>query len=369
MQISFIRGAYLNNFEGQNYDLPIHGYSSFCPIDFHVPFSVTKLPSIADLQKISFLNKPIKYITNRTMGDSQILFGLEQYITGSDIVHVGDPHYYYSYQTAILKSQGKIKKLVSTWWETIPFNNEGTKAKKRIKQFVMSQVDQYLCHTEKAQSCLLSEGVQKENISLIPLGVDLRRFFPLKQKKDHPFTILFVGRLVKEKGILDLYESFKMFFKENRNTKLRIVGDGPFKHIVMQRIDADKLKHIVSIEQKNYEEMPVVYQSADVLCVPSKKTNTWEEQYGMVFVEAMASGLPVVSYNTGAIVDVVGEAGVFVEEGNREMLVQSFKRLYSDEKLWTKLGTMGRERAEKLFDARKTKDEIVHLYKTLNPGL
>ena len=140
MKVAFVRGAYLNNFEGQNYNLDkktfqISGYSSLWPIDSHVPFSVIKLPSPADLQKFPLCNKPIKYIANRTLGDSQLLWRLESHIQDADIVHVADPHYFYAYQAAVLKAHGQIKKLVSTWWETIPFNNESVSAKKRIKKY------------------------------------------------------------------------------------------------------------------------------------------------------------------------------------------------------------------------------------------
>ena len=133
-RFALIRGAYLNNFEGQNYQFSLVGYSSLFPLDSQVPFPLVKLPSIADMQRIPFLTIPIKIIANRTLGDSQILIGLEKHIVGCDIVHTADPHYYYSYQAALLKERKKIKKVVCTWWETIPFNNESTAAKKKIKK-------------------------------------------------------------------------------------------------------------------------------------------------------------------------------------------------------------------------------------------
>ena len=366
MKISFVRGAYLNNFEGQNYALPITGYSSLFPLDTNVPFPLVKLPSIADLQKIAFLNKPIKYIANRTLGDSQILFGLENYIRGSDIVHVADPHYYYSYQAARLKAEGAIKKLVSTWWETIPFNNESTPAKKRIKRYVMSQVNMFVCYTERAKNCLIAEGITEERIKVIPLGVDLEYFKPVKKNESNRFTILFVGRLIEEKGILDLYEAFKMVSQNEQQVMLRIVGAGPLENRVQKLIQKDGFQNRVIIEHKSYKEMPSVFQQADILCVPSKNTKTWEEQYGMVFVEAMASGIPIISYATGSIPRVVGNAGLFAKENNSNELFALIIQIIRAKDLSAKLGTIGRERAEKVFDTRKTRNEIYKLYKTLD---
>ncbi|MFH0772823.1 MAG: glycosyltransferase family 4 protein [bacterium] len=365
MKISFIRGAYLNNFEGQNYPSGITGYSSLIPIDSHVSFPVIKLPSLADLQTISFLNKPIKYITNRTLGDSQILWGLEQYIAGSDIAHVADPHYYYSYQAARLRAKGDIKKLISTWWETIPFNNESTEAKKKIKHFTMKNVDHFICHCEKAKQCLIAEGIAKDATSLIPLGVDTTVFYPSIKKDTKNFTILFVGRLVEEKGILDLYEAFKQVIGHEKFILLKIVGSGPLKNKLQSAIQKDGLQKIVEIDHKSYEDMPKIFRQADVVCVPSKKTVTWEEQYGMVFVEAMASGIPIVSYTTGAIPNVVHNCGLLTNEGNIKQLGVLLKKLYSDRQLRLKIGTMGRERAKELFDSKKAAQAIEKLYKLL----
>ena len=366
MKISFIRGAYLNNFEGQNYDLPITGYSSLFPVDSNVPFPLIKLPSIADLQKVPFLNLPIKYSANRILGDSQVLFGLESHIKNADIVHIADPHYYYAYQAACMREKGFIKKLVSTWWETIPFNNEGTAAKKRLKRFVMNNTDLFICYTDKAKKCLIEEGVVPEKIRTISLGVDLVHFSKKRVIDPDTFTILFVGRLVQEKGIRDLYDAFKLLVKEKNAVRLKIIGSGPLEKVFRKKIQNDRLTHVVSIERKTYASMVEQYHQADVLCVPSRSTHTWEEQYGMVFIEAMACGIPIVSYDTGVIKSVVGNAGLIVDEDDIQGLTASIIRIIEDKELGKKLGTMGRERARILYDSRKTRDAIFNLYKSLD---
>ncbi len=366
MKISFIRGAYLNNFEGQNYDLPITGYSSLYPLDQNIPFPLVKLPSIADLQTISLLSSPVKYFSNRILGDSQILFGLEKYIVNSDIVHVGDPHYYYSYQAAQLKDTGRIKKLVSTWWETIPFNNESTYAKKFIKRYTMNQVDMFICYTQRARECLIQEGVAKDRTTVIPLGVNLAQFHPFERKKSNRFVILFVGRLVEEKGILDLYQAFKLIASKEKNVQLRIVGEGPLEKKLRYEIQKDGLTDRVAIDYVCYKDIPLVFQNADVLCVPSKKTKTWEEQYGMVFIEAMASGIPIVSYDSGSIKDIVGNAGIIIPEGEMQILGDSLTLLIKSGALGKKIGTIGRVRAEKMYDSRKTAKILFKVYQLVN---
>ncbi len=372
MKVSFVRGAYLNNFEGQNYafestdpSFQFAAYSSFFPIDTCVLFPLTKLPSISDMQKIPLLNVPVRFIANRTLGDSQILFGLEDAIIASDIVHVADPHYYYSYQAARLREQKKINKLISTWWETIPFNNESTRAKRRIKKYAMEKIDMFLCYTNKAKACLLAEGIAEKRIIVIPLAVDINTFKPREKKDKTVFTILFVGRLVEEKGILDAYEIFKKIAPSMEHVMLKIVGDGPLKKTIQRMVSQDGLGEKVTIETKKYSQMPQTYQEADVLLVPSKQTKTWEEQYGMVFIEAMASGLPIVSYATGSIPEVVDKAGMLFDENKPNELTSSLIRLIRERDLGTKIGTMGRERAKKYFDAKKTSKKIFELYTSL----
>ena len=105
IRVAWVRGAYLNDFEGQNYELKhsnIHltGISSRYPLDASVRFPVIKLASPADIPRLPIIRtlpgveKATKYIFNRALGDSQLLFGLEK-LTGSfDIFHTADPHYY-----------------------------------------------------------------------------------------------------------------------------------------------------------------------------------------------------------------------------------------------------------------------------------
>jgi len=381
IKICLVRGKYLNNFEGQNYlfgknDIQLTAVSSLFPLNRNFPFPVKKLVSPVDFP---LFGREIKYFANRLLGDSQFLIGLEQLAGRFDIFHAADAHYYYSYQLAKLRQKNLIKKLLLTSWETIPFNNESVYKKKQIKYFTLKNTDHFISHTDKAKNALIKEGIDNNKISMIRLGIDLTRFKPKIDKttrlrnfvKKNNITLLFVGRLVEEKGILDLYKAFKKishFAKASRdkqNIKLKIIGDGPLKNKIQYLINKDKLTNSVSLEIKDYKEMSQVYQKADIFVLPAKRTKTWEEQYGMVLVEAMASGLPIVAYNTGAIAEIVEDAGILIREGDSEKLVTTINRLIEVGGLRVKLGKMGRRRAEVMFDAGKTAKKITEIYRRI----
>jgi glycosyltransferase involved in cell wall biosynthesis len=357
LKIALVRGKYLNNFEGQNFILnkqrfQITAIASQRPIHSKLPFPLIKLPSFSDI--------PLPYLRftmNRLIGDSQILFGIEKLARQFDIFHTADPHYYYSYQLAKLRSQDKIKHLIVTSWETIPFNNESVGKKKFIKRFTQKWTDLFICYTDRAKQALVKEGVDKKRIIVIRLGVNLSKFMftssLLRVKKQ--ITILFVGRLVKEKGIDDLREAY--INVKSSLFALRASRDKQIPNI--------KLK-IVKAGDKSYNEMPKVYQEADIFVLPSKRNKTWEEQYGMVLIEAMASGLPIIAYDSGAIPEVVGEAGIIVKQGDVKELQKQILRLVKDKNLRMKLARMGREMAEKEFDCKQTARKIEVIYKNIS---
>ncbi|MBI3619904.1 glycosyltransferase, partial [Candidatus Roizmanbacteria bacterium] len=224
MKVAFVRGSYLNAFEGQNYvfndEIRLTGFSSLRPIHTRLPFPTVRLPSLADISS----SRLWRALLNRMIGDRQNLWGLENFAGRFDIFHTADPHYFYSYQLARLRQRGLIKYLIATVWETVPFRNESVARKKKIKKYTLANTDLFLVHTARAKQALVAEGVAKEKIRFVRLGVDLRRFHPLEKAKKFAGKVLYVGRLVEEKGAVDAYEIFRSL---PLNTVLTIVGDGP----------------------------------------------------------------------------------------------------------------------------------------------
>ena len=183
----------------------------------------------------------------------------------------------------------------------------------RINRVVCNRFTAIIAPSQSIKNELISYGVEKP-IFVLPSGVDLERFKvrnsgflkKLLKLKNECRILLSIGRLGIEKSIDLLIKVFGLVAKENKNTVLVIVGDGPEKK------NLENLTKELGIQDRvyftgniNFEDMPLVYKSADLLLFSSKT-----ETQGMVILEALVSGLPVI-----AVKDAVYE-GIIKDKKN-----------------------------------------------------
>ncbi|MCE7898019.1 hypothetical protein DCC61_03990 [Candidatus Microgenomates bacterium] len=325
MTTYIIRASHANQFELQNYEpllksQDIRLVTSLRPLTpTHMP--TTQLWSPTDLPNFPFRRQ----LFNRLFGGEQWLIGLEQVITtnpGPHILHTAETYTPYTHQAVQLRQKGIIKKLVCTCWETMPHNNEKFRRLRRWKQMAYETVDLFHVTTERAKKALITEGVCAHKIKVIPYGVDLSRFHPIRGTSRRPKPVIVtVARRVPEKGYF-LWQKIK--------EELREIADFRW------------------VSGLPYADMPAVYAESDIFFLPSLTTSTWEEQYGMVLLEAMASGLPVVTTNTGAIPEVVGEAALVLNPTTYHDLVSPLKDLLTQPRLRQKLAKLSLARARDL---------------------
>lgn len=358
MKISIIRGGFLNPFELQNYyplskKHNIQAISSLKPLNSQIKLPLKKLLSPTDLPY-----SPCIYpILNRILKDAHYLFGLEAAIAGSDIAHVAETYYHYTLQAINAKRKGLVKKVVSTVWEVIPFNNESLRGRQGIKNIARKEIDHFITHTKLAKDTLIKEGVPAKKITTIPLGVNLNRFKPKSSssKASKNLTILFVGRLEESKGVHNLLNAFLKLHKTIPNLKLNLVGQGTLK----EKITTHKS---ITLKTISYNHIHQEYQKADIFCLPSQPTKTWQEQYGMVLVEAMASGLPIITTDTGAIKEVCGSAAIYTNISS-QAIYQSLKDLILSPKKRANLKKISRRRALSRYNCLHTFKKIEKIYK------
>lgn len=149
--------------------------------------------------------------------------------------------------------------------------------------------------------------------AVIPNGIDLQKFNPnvLKIKKycDDKLNILFLGRIEKRKGLIYLLRAFKILTKKYQNLRLIIVGDGPERDNCEDFVKSNKLKKVVFFGEKLEYSVPSYYRTADIYVSPA----THGESFGIVLLEAMASGTPLVVFgNSGYKIVMEGKLKDFV---------------------------------------------------------
>jgi glycosyltransferase involved in cell wall biosynthesis len=356
MKVAIIRGAFLNPFEIQNYYSLAKKYKLTCfsskfPINSHIGLPLQKLWSLTDIPI------PYKYqIFNRLFKDAHYLLGLENKLRNFDIVHVAETYYHYTYQAIRAKQKGIVKKVISTVWEVIPFNNETLPGRKNLKQIALKEIDHFIAVTTPAKKALLKEGVAESKISVIPMGVDIHRFKPGKVKRKKVTNILYIGRLVKEKGIEDLLNAYQVLKTEFKNLKLTLIGSGPLKN-KCQRSRA-------IIKSIPYSQIHKEYQKADIFVLPTSGSSTWQEQFGMVAVEALATGLPIIISDTEVLREVCQGAALYFKPGDSLALTQKLHQLIINSKLRKELTKTARSLAFHHYDSRKIAAKIAKIYES-----
>jgi len=192
---------------------------------------------------------------------------------------------------------------------------------------------------------------------IIPMGVDVGHFARHEANPAMPpidkrgrYVILFVGRLVEKKGVFDLIEAFKQLPAEQlENTALWIIGDGT------DRERLERLAGTLNINSRvcffgriTNDELPAYYAAADIFVAPSIVDSSGDtEGQGVVIIEAMASGVPVVACKVGGIPDVITheQTGLLVEPQNSPALSAAISRLLHDSDLRHQLSYVAQQRA------------------------
>jgi glycosyltransferase involved in cell wall biosynthesis len=151
------------------------------------------------------------------------------------------------------------------------------------------------------------------------------------------FVVGYAGRLIEAKGLRVLLEAFRKI----RGPKcLLLSGDGP---LLKPLLEEPFVKWAGCLPR---EQLPEFYGALDVLVLPSLTTASWKEQFGRVLVEAQACGIPVVGSDSGAIPEVISNAGLVSPEGDVNALSILLEKLRSIPSLCSDLALAGRKRVE-----------------------
>jgi glycosyltransferase involved in cell wall biosynthesis len=263
----------------------------------------------------------------------------EQSFAWAEIVHAEELSYWFAAEAARRRRRHGFK-LVQTVWETLPLLSAyRNRQARRRRELVLTETDLFLPATERAAKALRLEGVSEEKMLVCAPGIDGEVFALAAATATAPseHVIVSPGRLVWEKGHHDVLRAVAALHHgivtladgTVARPRLLIVGAGPEEARLRAYTDELGLTGWVEITVVPYERMPAVFASASAMVLASQASASaayhpfdiphafWEEQFGLVLAEAMASGLAIVTTTSGAIPEVLdGTPADLVAPGN-----------------------------------------------------
>jgi glycosyltransferase involved in cell wall biosynthesis len=201
---------------------------------------------------------------------------------------------------------------------------------------------------DSASIILKSKGYSKPVWVIPQFGVDPAVFYPRQAARPkrrtvpRPALIGYVGRMVEEKGLVQLLDAVSGM---QGDWRLLMIGTGPLTDRLKDQVRRLRLDSLVSfIEWLPSSAMPGKLRELDILVLPSLTRPNWKEQFGRVLIEAMASGVTVVGSSSGEIPNVIGDAGVVFPEGDVPALRRALESVVRDPQRRAALAVAGRAR-------------------------
>jgi glycosyltransferase involved in cell wall biosynthesis len=205
-------------------------------------------------------------------------------------------------------------------------------------------------------------------VEVIPYGLDSEAF----AREAHPGVfrgelgvrdtplVGFIGRMTGQKGVDVLLRAFAQVERQHPTVKLILAGDGPDRHALMRLAKSLGLQRAMFLDWRT--DAANILADIDLLVVPSR----WEG-FGLVTLEAMAMGKPVVASRVSALPEIVvpGETGLLLTPGSVEELADAIMKILSDPKHAAHMGCAGKERVRKEFPVERMARRTAELYRSL----
>ena len=213
-----------------------------------------------------------------------------------------------------------------------------------------------------------NHGVAPEDFTIIPGAVDTRRFRPADEDRVGELSaepaLVYHGRVDARKGILDLLHAMKILAGRGSRARLVVSGIGPDVQAAKDLASGLGLDGRVEFSgYAPYEATPGVYRAHDVFVSP-----TYAEGFSNTILEAMASGLPVVSTNTTGVVDCLadGENALLCEPGATEALADTLQRMLADDGMRRRLARTALAEARRIYSWPAIAARIEEVYNSLS---
>lgn len=224
-----------------------------------------------------------------------------------------------------------------------------------LKRWVINRSQVITVVSSAMRTHLLAQGVAADKVQVISMGVDLQqRFLDDPTLVRHPDELLFVGRLVEKKGLGVLLEALAQLATTHPTIRLQVVGAGPLQATLHHQAETLGISHRMTFTGMVAQaQLPQYYQQATLFVAPFLIASSGDQEgLGLVMVEALGCGCPVIASDLPAVRDVLrdGESGRLVPPGDVQALVTAIGDLLDDHQQRHTLATRGQQYCREHFD-------------------
>lgn len=217
---------------------------------------------------------------------------------------------------------------------------------------VLKDADKVFAVSNALRDEILATDVKgiADKTSIYLNSVDVNKFKEptAKQKKDKP-TVMFVGNLIKRKNVSLILDSKK---ECKTDFNLVIVGDGPLLNDLKKKVENENIDGVTFTGAKS--DVENIIPTADLLILPS-----FSESFGLVLIEALACGVPVIGSDVGGIKEIITpDVGLLIDPKNVASLSKAIDRVLSDEELYNKFKSNSRKRAIDFSEVKIPYEEL-----------
>jgi glycosyltransferase involved in cell wall biosynthesis len=239
--------------------------------------------------------------------------------------------------------------------------------RQRIEAALLHRIDHVVATCRDEVSELVAMGADAGRVSVVPCGVDLDRFTatgPVAPREDGLRRIVVVSRLVPRKGIEDVIRALTHLpdaelLVAGGPPEPRVAGDPEVRRLQGVAANCGVASRVRFLGGLRRDEVPPLIRSADVVaCVP------WYEPFGIVPVEAMACGVPVVGAAVGGLLDTVlhGRSGLLVPPREPSAIAEAIGHLLANPSLCRRMGQEGAARARQFYGWRQVAHSTLEVY-------
>lgn len=272
------------------------------------------------------------------------------------------------YNPDVIHSHGLVAGTVAAFWGKV-FKKKVVISTHSIYHFpsnglyhdfvkvIFEMVDKIICLSKQSAQEVESLGIKRDKIGVFIYWIDLKKFKQDTKAKEKlgwkgKFILFFVGRLIPEKGIVELLDAAKIW---NKKIFLAIAGYGPLESYIKNQ--ENKIKNLIFLAKLDNDQLPLYYSAADLLIVPS----VHDEGFGRVILESLACGTPIIASKRGSIPEAMNETVgklIDITPNNIKEIVEVF---YNNPNQLKKLSRNTRRFAVKRY-AEKNVEQIIKHY-------